>query len=59
MSTTKLEHRLALALYARNQASEGTWAHQFWSVTAWHLERKRGIDEANIINRSDTIQYDS
>lgn len=59
MSTTRLEHRLALAIFARNQAAEGTWAHQFWSQTAWHLERKRGTNEANLSHSTAYVYYNS
>jgi len=41
MSTTKLEHRIALATFARNQASEGSWAYTFWNQVVLELRRKR------------------
>ena len=41
MSTSKLEHRIALATFARNQASEGTWAHTFWTQVVAQLRRSK------------------
>ena len=40
MSTSKLEHRIALATFARNQSSEGTWAYTFWNQVVEQLRRK-------------------
>ena len=41
MFTTRLEHRIALATFARNQASEGSWAYTFWNQVVLELGRKR------------------
>lgn len=41
MSTTELEHRIALAIVARNRCAEGSWGRDFWNQIIWQLERRR------------------
>ena len=41
MSTSKLEHRIALATLARDQASEGSWAYTFWNQVVAQLRRNK------------------
>lgn len=62
MTTSRLEHRLALALFASSQAKEGTWARTFWSQCAGQLDLERKLNETantNCISSSSCYTYPS